>query len=724
MNYNIENTLLTDREVEVTKKKADDKLVDILTALVDASSHTFFGEMRLNNFTTNILDVNDQISEIDNLLRTVERKSDAELKELAKEYNIEGFENLNKDLLLYEVQKAIYNKRDELRDQSISISNNYTRNYKNTFEYFINENIQTLEKAIITEHNIDLKDKYKFLLNNFKSLDINLKAIHSWVDAVSPEIYLLNDDIDELNVITNRIKDQQKKFALSTDYNEMLEIKKQIDSDKSKAKDLKIQISVHKSNAIAAFNQNGVQINFADLKLQFFENLVNIKANINDATALNINEEDIDKCMSAFNEYFFDAVSKEFEFRDYLEENDILLENEIVNVSGKDVIDKKIELSRVNDKTNSDQQVEEEKVLPEEQLENSDKVEEQSDEYQNQPTELVQEADFNIEKQQPVVEEEPILIQPETDSSEIVEEVAEPEIINTQSNEVEENNNDDIVEEIEKERPVISKQSQNTSSIKTDDSLHTVYAGDAKPSFKGSKESYIVPKGKTFSVPNINSDKVKSNVSYVGNAKPSFKGIQDVDNSSLDLAQESVENNHTGDISAVNASNQSDYTEFSPVIEVSEQKLPNDIKNELETNKPEHIGFPDNTYDLSQKGAVIEAVRSNPPEHVDAIKHEKITPPEQVVEDVRNNPPQRVKNPHDNLSYKLGAFMGHLNFKLHSIKYDILDSISSKLARSKAKEAAKQRRIANMMIDNNQLYDDEIVDYSENTRKYVEGRGL
>ena len=341
MNYNIENTLLTEEELGKVTKIADDKLVDILAALVDSSSNTFYGEYRLNNFTKSIIDVNDKISSTDTLLRSLESKTEDELKELAKEYKVDGYEKLTKSLLLYEVEKAIYIERNELRDASISMANTYTSNYQNTFEYFISTNIAGLDRAINTEHNLDLLNKYKFLRDNFVALDYKLKTLHGWLDIITPEIEAMNEDKDEIDIITKRLKENQNKFAIGADadgnlfsFEELKKIKDEIDNDSSRLHELRESISVHKANTINLFNSSNIQINFANLKMEILENLVNIQSNIKEAydnKVLTINADDIQKVMKAFNEYFNDPVYKQFEFTNFLRENDLIIDSDRTN---------------------------------------------------------------------------------------------------------------------------------------------------------------------------------------------------------------------------------------------------------------------------------------------------------------------------------------------------------------------------------------------------------
>ena len=107
MEYNIENTLLTDREVEVVKQKADDKLIDILTSLVNESSHTFYGDFRFNTFTNNILSIQNEITSAEELLKNLEGMSYNELRKLGSKYKIKKDPKLKLDkvLLLNEVEK-------------------------------------------------------------------------------------------------------------------------------------------------------------------------------------------------------------------------------------------------------------------------------------------------------------------------------------------------------------------------------------------------------------------------------------------------------------------------------------------------------------------------------------------------------------------------------------------------------------------------------------------
>lgn len=337
MEYIINNDSLNEKEIEYIKKEANSKLISILSALVDSSSHTFFGELRLNNFTSNIISINDQIAEVENSLHGLDLKSYDELKKIAKEYKIKGYSRLNKDLLSYEVEKAIYAKLEFLRDKSATLSNDYTRNYKNTFEYFINDKISKLESALTLEHNLDLINYYRFLLENFKILNINLKSIHSSLDAVSYAITLLNDYEEELTDVKNSIKENQRLLAISTDYNEMVNLREAIAKDFERKKSLIDLIEAQKTGIINIVDSKNLTTDFAIMKLDIFECLVNIKSNISVAynnNAIDVNEEDMDKCMKAFGEFFTYPIFKQQEFENYLDDKEATYNNEKQLVAG------------------------------------------------------------------------------------------------------------------------------------------------------------------------------------------------------------------------------------------------------------------------------------------------------------------------------------------------------------------------------------------------------
>lgn len=329
MNYNIENTNLTDRELEVVKKNADNKLIDILSTLADSGNNVFYGNMMMANFKDRILSVNDKLSEIDDLLRSLESKSDDEIKDLAKKYNVKNYEELNKSLLRYEVEKAIYLERNSLRDESIEVADTYTKNYKNTFEYFIKEKIDKLQS--IDEHNLELKAKYDLLLKNFKEIKESLEMLHSWIDVVTYPCSLLEQYESELTMINERIIDNQTNLAISTSYSEMKSLSEAIKAGENQRELVLESIDILKKDIIKTFKTSNIQINFANLKLKIFNNLEYIKSNMYGANdVIGMNEEDIDKVMKAFAEFFSLTICREYDFRNYLIENNIVLSDEHV----------------------------------------------------------------------------------------------------------------------------------------------------------------------------------------------------------------------------------------------------------------------------------------------------------------------------------------------------------------------------------------------------------
>ena len=341
MEYNIENTLLTDREVEVVKQKADDKLIGILTSLVNESSHTFYGDFRFNTFTNNILSIQNEITGAEELLKNLEGMSYNELRKLGSKYKIKKDPKLKLDkvLLLNEVEKAITLKINDLRNTSNEYANAYTKNYKNTFEYFINDKISKLESAITTEHNLDNLNKYRYLRDNFKVLSNNLKDIHSWIDELSYPATLLGDYEDELNECNQKIKEYQDKIVRSSDYNEVMELTNLLKQENEKKHELKKDIKIQKQNILDVYNKGNIEINFVNMRNEFLKSMLNITSNCKEAFENGIldktdfididsNGKEIDKCSRAFHSFFYEIIEKEFEFRNYLEENEIVLEND------------------------------------------------------------------------------------------------------------------------------------------------------------------------------------------------------------------------------------------------------------------------------------------------------------------------------------------------------------------------------------------------------------
>ena len=327
MNYNIENTLLTDREIEVVKKNADTRLIDILSTLADSGNNVFYGNMMMANFKDKILSVNDKLSEIDDLLRSLDSITLEEIKDLAKKYEIKNYESLSESLLRYEVEKAIYLERNSLRDESIDVANSYTKNYKNTFEYFIKEKVEKL--ASIDEHNLELKAKYDLLLKNFKEIQDSLEMLHSWIDIVTYPCSLLEEYQSELTMINDTILDSQTQLAISSSYSEMKSLSETIKANENKKELVLESIDILKNDIIKTFKNSNIQINFANLKLKIFNNFEYIKSNLDGAKdIIGMNEEDIDKVMKAFAEFFSLTICREYDFRNYLIENNIVLSDE------------------------------------------------------------------------------------------------------------------------------------------------------------------------------------------------------------------------------------------------------------------------------------------------------------------------------------------------------------------------------------------------------------
>lgn len=332
MKYNINNSILTGEDISKVTKVADDKLVDILSALVDSSTNKFFDEYSLSNFNNEFSKTNESFQEVEEHLRLIENMPYEELKEFAKEY---GIEDERYETLYVKVKEALENKKNSIQDEIDShldtYMNTHVKDYKNTFEYFTTSNIKPLEKIIITEHNVNLLNTYRVLRDNFKSLNDKLKVLHKYVDVLSPSIYAIEDDLDEIESLKKNIEENQNKFALSSDYNEMVSLKEEINKDKAKINELNESVNNHKREAIKAVDENDIRLNFINLKVELFENLINIKDNIKDAYnagVLSISEKDVEECMDAFTEFFKNPIITEFDFRNYLTENNIVLEDE------------------------------------------------------------------------------------------------------------------------------------------------------------------------------------------------------------------------------------------------------------------------------------------------------------------------------------------------------------------------------------------------------------
>lgn len=336
MTYNIKNIDENTSLNPVLKKELDSRLVNILTALVDAASHTISTSDR---FEAKMEENFDELKEIYQLLSSIGGKSKKDLDDIAKRYGIDNYEVLKKDELLGELTKVLCDKRDALKDASLEFHKSYPEISKNTMEYFTSSNIKKLEDALLKEHNIDLKNKYVFLLNNFKALDSNLKIIHSWVNVISHEVDVISDKKDDFNNVNFELTKpdggKQFSFALNNDYNSLVHEYNIINSYRNDKKILQKEINEHESKLLEDFASNNIQINFSLIKVLFFENLVNIKENIEDVYnkgVIDIDSVKMDNYINAFNDFFYEIIINEFEFRNYLDDNGIELEGEVVNV--------------------------------------------------------------------------------------------------------------------------------------------------------------------------------------------------------------------------------------------------------------------------------------------------------------------------------------------------------------------------------------------------------
>ena len=345
MDYSIENTLLTDKEIDVLKRKADDKLVDVLCTLVNESGRTFYGNLRFNMFTNDIIGVNDQISKLDDLIRSIDRMSTDELKELANTYNVKKYSELNDSLLAYEVEKALRLERENLNEKSISLSSTYTINYKNTFEYFFNDCISKVEVALAKEHDIDNMDKYRILRRAFKNIQENLNTLHSLIDTMSVPATLLTDYNEELIDCESNIKELQDKLNLSYDYNEVVELENSLKLANEKRKNLKDAIKVQRENIINIYSSGNDQLDFSNMRTEILRCMIEVTSNSKEAFENNVldkedffTEEDdiqIDKCSRAFQSFFYEIIDKEFAYKNYLDENEIVLNNQLRSHSSR-----------------------------------------------------------------------------------------------------------------------------------------------------------------------------------------------------------------------------------------------------------------------------------------------------------------------------------------------------------------------------------------------------
>ena len=334
MKYNFNNSELSDVRL---KKELDDKLIDLLCSFVENADETFY--YRTTQFANDIIKNDNKISDINKTLSELPLMTLEQLKDLAKDLEVEDFNILDKDSLTSSVSKKLNDNLTDLRKQSAELSSDYKEARSHSVDRFMAKQAASFEEAIKTEHNLDMLNKYTFLKSNFKSICDKCSTLHNWMDAISPDICKIIDINDEIERLDDVIKTNQNEFASSNDYDLLVKYQKTIKEAQTEKSKLQESLTELKANALTNFGESKVQINFSDLKLQFFENLINIKANIGSANAsgvVDLKEHDMEAIMITFGHFFQNLVVKENEFRDLLNQNGVSIADELITDLSKD----------------------------------------------------------------------------------------------------------------------------------------------------------------------------------------------------------------------------------------------------------------------------------------------------------------------------------------------------------------------------------------------------
>lgn len=339
MKYNFVNTLLTENEKKKLIDEANDKLIDILTVFIKESDYTFYSDFRLNNFTNNLLSLNEKIRELDQSIEELNLKTISELQSIAKQYNVEGYETLEKEDLFQAVQKALFISREKLNNDSMYQLNVYTNNSRNTYKSFFVDKIQKLKAAVKNDFNDEHKKQYNALIEDFSKLLQIVNKLQSWIDGISIPITLLKDYKEELNSCKKSIEDYKSTLRLSYDPIELsnaLERKQQLEDKETILRD---SIETQKENILEYYNNNISTVDFVSIKIEIIGKLMSHAINnANYAFENNIlNREDffviedgkeIDKCSRALSSFFSEIIEAQFEFEHFLRDNSITLFNE------------------------------------------------------------------------------------------------------------------------------------------------------------------------------------------------------------------------------------------------------------------------------------------------------------------------------------------------------------------------------------------------------------
>jgi hypothetical protein len=260
---------------------------------------------------------------------------------IAREYELEVNNTTQKEALIQELKVALNNKKISLNTDKANLYKASDRNYYNTYENTINSIVEDLNDEQYRELNVARKSSLKALTDELGVIQDKLKEVHKWFDAVSIPATLLNDYLEELEKTDKLIKDNQEKYALIPDtsdpnskVSEMSTVLGNINYYRNKKRMLLRSIATQKENILSVYKP---VIDFIDLKATIYNKLRFVKANIEDAM-IDTRITDIEKYMVAFNEFFYELVSKQFELENYLDDNEVRISFETKRDLNQDLV--------------------------------------------------------------------------------------------------------------------------------------------------------------------------------------------------------------------------------------------------------------------------------------------------------------------------------------------------------------------------------------------------
>lgn len=320
------NDLLTEDEKKVISRTVDEKIVDLLVLLSKKADGVFFGEQKYQSYINKIMALSDEVERIDILINELDSKTITDLMNIAREYELEVNNTTQKEALIQELKVALNIKKISLNTDKANLYKASDRNYYNTYEHTINSIVEDLNDEQYRELNVTRKSSLKALTDELGVIQDKLKEVHKWFDAVSIPATLLNDYLEELEKTDKLIKDNQEKYALIPDtsdpnskVSEMSTVLGNINYYRNKKQMLLKSIATQKENILSVYKP---VIDFIDLKATIYNKLRFVKANIEDAM-IDTRLTDIEKYMVAFNEFFYELVSKQFELENYLDDNEV-----------------------------------------------------------------------------------------------------------------------------------------------------------------------------------------------------------------------------------------------------------------------------------------------------------------------------------------------------------------------------------------------------------------